>query len=149
MLHSKNLTQEGMELILRTLYKNGWRYIFRKGYSDDFYVSKERPGYSENDILILHPEHQARLSDASIALIADALKGRNYITITDHVDIIDWSTVEVDTPVKIFYDNGNLKCRRHFAYYRDGQVYVFPDGKTSWTAIEQPVPVKNVSLAGD
>lgn len=29
MLHSKYLTQEGMEIALKTIYKNGWRYIFR------------------------------------------------------------------------------------------------------------------------
>lgn len=149
MLYSKYLTQEGMEIMLRTLYKSGWRYILRKGYSDEFYVSKEKPRYSENDMLISHPEHQARLGNTSIALIADALEGRNYITIADHVDVVDWSTVKVDTPVKVFYDNGDFAYRSHFADYVDGQVYVFPDGTTSWSATQEPVPVKNVKLNKD
>ena len=149
MLYSKYLTQEGMEIMLRTLYKSGWRYILRKGYSDEFYVSKEKPRYSENDMLIFHPEHQARLGNTSIALIADALEGRNYITIVDHVDVVDWSTVKVDTPVKVFYDNGDFAYRSHFADYVDGQVYVFPDGTTSWSATQEPVPVKNVKLNED
>ena len=149
MLYSKYLTQEGMEIMLRTLYKSGWRYILRKGYSDEFYVSKEKPRYSENDMLIFHPEHQARLGNILIALIADALKGRNYVEIEDHIDEVDWSTVKVDTPVKVFYDNGDFAYRSHFADYVDGQVYVFPDGTTSWSATQEPVPVKNVKLNED
>lgn len=149
MLHSKYLTQEGMEIMLKTLYISGWRYIFRKGHRDEFCISEEKPDYSEYGRLIAHPQHQALLSDTSSMLIADAMKGYNYITIADHIDIVDWSTVEVDTPVKIFHDNGDLAHRRHFAYYRDGDVYVFPDGNTSWTTIAKPVPVKNVKLKED
>lgn len=149
MLHSKYLTQEGMEITLKTLYKNGWRYIFRQGCLNKFYVSKERPRYSEEDVLIFCPEHQARLGDIFVAFIADALEGRNYITIADHIDVVDWSTVKVDTPVKVFYDNGDFAYRSHFADYVDGQVYVFPDGTTSWSATQEPVPVKNVKLNED
>lgn len=122
-----------MEITLKTLYKNGWRYIFRKGYSDDFYVSKERPGYSEDDMLILHPEHQTRLSDTLIALIEDALKGRNYVKITDHVGIVDWSTVKVDTPVLVKDYENNSWTKRHFAFYKDGKVYTWDSGVTSWS----------------
>lgn len=138
-----------MEITLKTLYKNGWRYIFRRVYRNEFYVSIEKPRYSEDDTLISYPEHQTRLGDIFIALMADALEGRNYITIADHIDIVDWSTVKVDTPVEIFHDNGNLQCRRHFADYRDGQVYVFQYGATSWSARVEPIPVKNVKLAKD
>ena len=138
-----------MEIMLKTLYKSGWRYIFRKGYIDEFYVSKEKPSYSENDILIFHPENQARLGNTSIALIADALKGRNYVEIADHIDMVDWSTVKVDTPVRVLYDNEEQEYHRHFAKYIDGQVYVWIHGTTSWTTIENPIPVKNVKLAKD
>lgn len=147
MLHSKYLTEEGMEIILKTLYKSGWRYIFRIGHRDEFCISQEKPGYSGNDMLISQPQHQALLSSTSTILIADAMKGYNYIKITDHIDIVDWSTIEVDTPVEIFHDNGNLQCRRHFADYRNGQVYVFQYGATSWSARVEPIPVKNVKLA--
>lgn len=147
MLHSKYLTEEGMEIMLKTLYKSGWRYIFRIGHRDKFYLSEERPGYSENDMLIHHPQHQAPLGNTSIILIADAMKGYNYIKITDHIDMVDWSTIKVDTPVEIFDDNGSLQCRRHFADYHDGQVYVFQYGATSWSARVEPIPVKNVKLA--
>ncbi len=138
-----------MEIMLKTLYINGWRYIFRKEHCDEFCISKEKPGYSEYGRITFHPQHQALLSDTSSMLIADAMKGYNYITIADHIDIVDWSTVKVDTPVKVFYDNGDFAYRSHFADYVDGQVYVFPDGTTSWSATQEPVPVKNVKLNED
>lgn len=147
MLHSKYLTQEGMEIMLKTLYISGWRYIFRKEHRDEFCISKEKPSYSEYGRLIFQPQHQALLSDTSSMLIADAMKGYNYITIADHIDIVDWSTVEVDTPVEVFCDGDNMKCNRHFADYRNGKVYVWKDGTTSWSADEEPIPVKNVKLA--
>lgn len=133
MLHSKYLTEEGMEIMLKTLYKSGWRYIFRKGYIDEFYVSKEKPSYSENDILIFHPENQARLGNTTIALIADALEGRNYIAIADHIDVVDWSTVKVDTPVLVKEYEDNEWTRRYFAGYNGGHVYTWDGGATSWS----------------
>lgn len=147
MLHSKYLTEEGMEIMLKTLYKSGWRYIFRQGCHNEFYASTEKPLYSEDDMPVVYPERKSCFGNTVNILIADAMKGYNYITIADHIDVVDWSTIEVDTPVEIFYDTGNLKCRRHFADYRDGQVYVFQYGATSWSARVEPIPVKNVKLA--
>ena len=137
MLQSKYLTEEGMEITLKTLYKNGWRYIFRKGYSDEFYVSKEKPRYSDNDVLIFHPEYQARLGNTLIALIADALKGFNYITIADHIDEVDWSTVKVDTPVLVRSCEDGQWTIRYFAGYNDGKVYTWDGGATSWSTDDE------------
>lgn len=133
MLHSKYLTQEGMEIMLRTLYVSGWRYIFRKGHHDEFCISEEKPDYSEYGRLIAHPQHQALLSDTLSMLIADAMKGYNYITIADHIDIVDWSTVEVDTPVLVKAYEDNAWIKRHFAFYKDGKVHTWDGGVTSWS----------------
>lgn len=149
MLHSKYLTQEGMKNMLKTLYKSGWRYIFRQGCRNEFYASTEKPLYSEDDTLLYYPKRKTCLGGTMNILMSDAMKGYNYIKITDHIDVVDWSTIEVDTPVEIFDDNGNLQCRRHFADYHNGQVYVFQYGATSWSARVEPIPVKNVKLAKD
>lgn len=137
MLQSKYLTQEGMEITLKKLYNNGWRYIFRRGYIDEFYVSKEKPGYSEEDVLMFDPEHQARLGNILIALIADALKGRNYVEIEDHIDEVDWSTVKVDTPVLVSSCEDGQWTRRYFAGYNDGKVYTWDGGATSWSTDDE------------
>ena len=47
---------------------------------------------------------------------------------------IDWSKVEVDTPVLV-RDNENNEWRRfYFAKYENGLVYTWVAGATSWTA---------------
>lgn len=45
---------------------------------------------------------------------------------------VDWSKVEVDTPILVS-TNEQKWVRRYFAEYRDGTVYAFKDGATSWT----------------
>ena len=47
---------------------------------------------------------------------------------------VDWSKVEVDTPIlvkDIEYENWR---KRYFAAYKDGVVYAWINGKTSWSA---------------
>lgn len=48
---------------------------------------------------------------------------------------VDWSKVEVDTPILVSMneEDWGYWSRRHFAEYRDGAVYAFKDGATSWT----------------
>ena len=49
---------------------------------------------------------------------------------------IDWSKVPVDTPILVWdYDDKNPK-KRHFAYFKDNNIYAWSDGLTSYTASE-------------
>lgn len=50
----------------------------------------------------------------------------------DFKEIVDWSKVPVDTKVLVS-DNGEYWARRYFAEYVNGEVYVFTDGRTSFT----------------
>ena len=46
----------------------------------------------------------------------------------------DWSKVEVDTPILVRnYEYGEW-FKRHFAEYKNGKVYTWDNGYTSWTA---------------
>ena len=47
---------------------------------------------------------------------------------------VDWSKVEVDTPILVRTVEGTEWFKRHFAKYEDGRVFVWNNGKTSWTA---------------
>ena len=47
---------------------------------------------------------------------------------------IDWSKVEVDTPILVKDYEDEPWVRRHFAKYEDGLVYAWSVGRTSWTA---------------
>lgn len=47
---------------------------------------------------------------------------------------VDWSKVEVDTPILVRTDEATPWVRRYFAKYEDGIVYVWNLGRTSWSA---------------
>ncbi len=52
----------------------------------------------------------------------------------DFEPVIDWSKVEVDTPILVSTVNNKGWKHRHFAKYEDGYIYAWDDGKTSWTS---------------
>ena len=47
---------------------------------------------------------------------------------------VDWSKVEVDTPILVRTVEWAEWARRYFAKYEDGMVYVWNLGRTSWSA---------------
>ena len=47
---------------------------------------------------------------------------------------VDWSRVEIDTPILVRTDEATPWVRRYFAKYEDGIVYVWNLGRTSWSA---------------
>ena len=47
---------------------------------------------------------------------------------------VDWSKVEVDTPILVGTVEGAEWFKRHFAKYEGGRVFVWNNGQTSWTA---------------
>ena len=63
------------------------------------------------------------------------------IDVGEYLGVVDWSKVEVDTP--IFVRNrieDTWKCR-YFAKYEDGKVYVWCGGRTSWSNVIAYEPV--------
>lgn len=53
--------------------------------------------------------------------------------IDDEPEETDWLNIPVDTPIMVSSDNMQWH-RRHFAKYRDGGVYAWNDGFTSFTS---------------
>ena len=47
---------------------------------------------------------------------------------------VDWENVPVDTPIFVRDIEGAPWLRRHFAFYKEGKVYAFADGFTSFTS---------------
>ena len=47
---------------------------------------------------------------------------------------VDWSKVEVDTPILVRDSENTEWLKKHFAKYKDGIVYVWNLGRTSWSA---------------
>ena len=52
---------------------------------------------------------------------------------------VDWSKVEVDTPILVKNSEDEEWRKRHFAKYKNENVYAWSDGQTSWTAYDMMV----------
>ncbi len=48
---------------------------------------------------------------------------------------VDWSQIEVDTPILVKYSELTNWQKRHFAKYKNGIVYAWNNGETSWTTV--------------
>ena len=59
-------------------------------------------------------------------------------------EVFDWSKIPVDTKVLVSSD-GKDWYRRHFAEYKDGKVYCFNSGTTSFTAQGSEFPSGKIS----
>lgn len=52
---------------------------------------------------------------------------------------VDWSKVKVDTLILVRNSEDKMWRKRHFAKYKNGNVYAWSDGQTSWTAYDMMV----------
>ena len=52
---------------------------------------------------------------------------------------VDWSKVEVDTPILVKNREDDMWREMHFAKYKNGNVYAWSDGQTSWSAYDMMV----------
>ena len=59
---------------------------------------------------------------------------------------VDWSGVEVDTPILVKHRLDGEWEKRHFAKYENGDVYAWDNGRTSWTVANE-IKWKYVKLA--
>ena len=55
------------------------------------------------------------------------------IWLMEEYEEVDWSKVEVDTPILVRDFEGSDWFRRHFAKYENGTVYAWDGGDTSWS----------------
>ena len=60
---------------------------------------------------------------------------------------VDWSKVEVDTPILVRDFEGSDWFRRHFAKYENGTVYAWDGGDTSWSGGDIMTMWKHAKLA--
>ena len=60
---------------------------------------------------------------------------------------VDWSKVEVDTPILVRDFEGSDWFRRHFAKYENGTVYAWDGGDTRWSGGDVITDWKYAKLA--
>ena len=128
------LTDEIMKDFLQYLYNEGYRYLFFAIPNTTVAVSKSKPLFAKNKFI-------------EKMMLYDLLSGYEYklgqailndeehcIDIAKKLNIIDWSAVKVDTKIHVKDRENDDWRRRYFAYYKNGEVYVWCNGKTSWSA---------------
>lgn len=52
---------------------------------------------------------------------------------------VDWNKIKVDTPILVKNSEDEMWRKRHFAKYKNGNVYAWSNGLTSWTAYDRMV----------
>ena len=58
---------------------------------------------------------------------------------------VDWANVAIDTPIIV--GNSDMTFKRYFAGYKDGYVFAWDNGATSWSHCASPVPWAHAQLA--
>lgn len=56
------------------------------------------------------------------------------IDIGEYIGIVDWSKVEVDTPILVKDDCDDKREKAYFAKYEDEMIYAWDNGRTSFSA---------------
>ena len=52
-------------------------------------------------------------------------------------DVIDWSSVAVDTKIRVGASSGGELQNRYFASYKDGKINAWTSGRTSYSANDE------------
>lgn len=135
--------KEGRKWLLQKLYDNGIKYIAYSPFYGGYVGVKETPRISGkgeviNDITTVITLH---------GLLPD-FNEPNYLDIGKYLGLFDWSKVAVDTPI-IVNELPSVELRRYFKEYKDGKVYYFNDGRTSWNSMSSEyITTDKVRLAG-
>ena len=69
------------------------------------------------------------------------------IWLMEEYEEVDWSKVEVDTPILVRDFEGSDWFKRHFAKYENGTVYAWDGGDTSWSGGDVMTDWKYAKLA--
>lgn len=135
--------KEGRKWLLQKLYDRGFKYIFHSGGLGGYIATKQQPKTRDNHTYI-------EGSFERIDLLSDLLPDfnePNYLDIGRYLGIVDWSKVAVDTPILVSKNKTKWE-RRYFAKYKDGVVFAFRNGATSWSDNSYPSYWNYAKLAG-
>lgn len=135
MLQSKYLTEDGLKSFLQGLYNKGYRYIFYDPTIRVYIASEQEPYFEDNKYMHCYGDKRiAIVSSLEVTVIQEWLESYLYIKIDKHIDVVDWENVPVDTKIIVSHSTGSPDYCRYFAEYKDGKVYAWDYGATSWSS---------------
>ena len=126
--------EQGREWLLKKVYDAGWRY-YAKNCGGVVYLTKEKPIMCQG-ILDMTSGGTIRCIN-NIREIMPNIEKNEVLDLAEELGIVDWSKVKVDTPILV-RDFEDMKWgKRHFAFFKNGKVYTWDCGVTSWTCVNQ------------
>lgn len=134
MLQSKYLTEYGLQLFLKTIYDKGLNYLYFDKDTGMYTASSEEPEFDDTTFIFCGGCHSTIQGLFSKKVIEELLEFRNYIAIDEHIDCVDWENVPVDTKIIVSHSLNSPDYCRYFAEYKDGKVYAWDYGATSWSS---------------
>ena len=134
MLQSKYLTEDGLQLFLKTIYDKGLNYLYFDKDTGMYTASSEEPEFDDTTFIFCGGCHSTIQGLFAKKIIEELLEFRNYIAIDEHIDCVDWENVPVDTKIIVSHSTGSPDYYRYFAEYKDGKVYTWDYGATSWSS---------------
>lgn len=134
MLQSKYLTEDGLKSWLKECYTLGFKYVFYNPDNGICMLSEREPVFRDTTFMYCDGKKYPIVSYFSTLVVKDLLINRNYIAIEDHIDVVDWENVPVDTKIIVSHSPNSPDYYRYFAEYKDGKVYAWDYGATSWSS---------------
>lgn len=134
MLQSKYLTEEGLKAWFKECYTMGFKYVFYNPDRGIYMLSEREPVFRDTTFMYCDGKKYTMISYFSTLVVKELLKDRNYIAIEDHIDVVDWENVPVDTKIIVSHSTDSPDYCRYFAEYKDGKVYAWDYGATSWSS---------------
>lgn len=138
--------EQGREWLLQKLYNDGWKY-YVKNIGNTAFVTTKRP-VMDDDILDINSGGNIKCIN-NISKIMPQIERNEVLNIAEELGIIDWSKVEVDTPIFVRNSIEEVWKCRYFAMYENGEVYAWQLGRTSWSNVikNSPIAWKYAKLA--
>lgn len=135
MLQSKYLTEDGLKFFLKSLHSKGFRFLFYDPTINIYIASEQKPYFEDNKYMHCYgSKKSAIVSQLETAIVAELLEQYLYIEVEKHVDCVDWENVPVDTKIIVSHSPNSPDYYRYFAEYKDGKVYAWDYGATSWSS---------------
>lgn len=124
--------EQGREWLLQKVYDAGWRY-YVKASNGCMYLTKEKPTFCGDGKSINPYSGGTTMCTDFFATFIHGIKYNEVLDIAEELGIVDWSKVPVDTPIYVREHENNTWEKRHFAFFKNGRVYAWLSGTTSWT----------------
>ena len=124
--------EQGREWLFRKLYDDGWRYIVANKY-DNIYLTNEKPSMFDDVDEVRISSCKKYIGITGVMAALPKLSANEVFDIAEKLGIVDWPKVKVDTPILVKANEQDEWEKRYFAYFKDGKVYAWLCGTTSWS----------------